>query len=143
GRGCGWAGRGRGGGRCTPSSRASGAASRTTARPSGRRERRERDAVKVELPYGDGMLTATLPAGARRVSVEPVGALAPLADLDGAVRQALATPFGLPRIGELVKPDARVTIAFDDHTTGSVGPVRPRALPPRARRPSAARRVRP
>jgi len=84
--------------------------------------------VKVELPYGDGMLTATLPAGARRVSVEPVGALAPLADLDGAVRQALATPFGLPRIGELVKPDARVTIAFDDHTTGSFGPIRPVAI---------------
>jgi hypothetical protein len=44
------------------------------------------------------------------------------------VRAALASPLGLPRIRELVKPGARVTIAFDDHTTGSFGPIRPVAI---------------
>jgi hypothetical protein len=85
-------------------------------------------AVHVELPYADGTLTATLPAGTRRLSSEPAVVLSPLADLDGAVRAALAAPHGLPRLRELVKPDARVTIAFDDHTTGSFGPIRPVAI---------------
>jgi nickel-dependent lactate racemase len=44
------------------------------------------------------------------------------------VRQALAAPLGLPRLRDLVKPGARVTIAFDDHTTGSFGPIRPVAI---------------
>jgi hypothetical protein len=84
--------------------------------------------VKVELPYADGTLAATLPAGTRRLSSEAELALPPLADLDAAVRAALASPLGLPRIRELVKPGARVTIAFDDHTTGSFGPIRPVAI---------------
>ena len=85
--------------------------------------------MKVELPYGDGAIAATLPAGTRRLSSAPEGALPPLADLDGAVRAALAAPRGLPRIRDLVKPGARVTIAFDDQTVGSFGPIRPVAHP--------------
>jgi len=84
--------------------------------------------VKVELPYADGTLTATLPPDARRLSTEGERAMPPLADLDSAVPAALASPLGLPRIRELVKPGARVTIAFDDHTTGSFGPIRPIAI---------------
>src|SRR5947207_9338830 len=84
--------------------------------------------MNVELPYADGSLTATLPAGTRRLSVEAESALPPLRDLDAAVRAALASPLGLPPIRELVKPGARVTIAFDDHTTGSFGPIRPVAI---------------
>jgi hypothetical protein len=84
--------------------------------------------VDVELPYADGTLTATLPADTRRLSTEGERALPPLADLDSAVRAALASPRGLPRIRQLVKPGARVTIAFDDHTTGSFGPIRPIAI---------------
>ncbi|HEU4370905.1 MAG TPA: lactate racemase domain-containing protein [Methylomirabilota bacterium] len=84
--------------------------------------------MNVELPYGDGTLSAALPAGTRRLSSEAATALPPLADLDGAVRAALASPLGLPRIRDLVRPEARVTIAFDDHTTGSFGPIRPVAI---------------
>ena len=84
--------------------------------------------MQVTLPYADGTLTATLPPDTRRLSSEPVGALAPLTDLESAVRQALAAPLGLPRLRDLVTPGARVTIAFDDHTTGSFGPIRPVAI---------------
>jgi lactate racemase len=84
--------------------------------------------MKVELPYADGTLPAELPAGTRRLSSVAEGTLAPLADLDGAVRAALAAPLGLPRLREAVKPGARVTIAFDDHTVGSFGPIRPVAI---------------
>ena len=45
--------------------------------------------MKVELPYADGTLTATLPEDARRLSTEGERALPPLADLDSAVRAAL------------------------------------------------------
>ncbi|HSB40499.1 MAG TPA: lactate racemase domain-containing protein [Methylomirabilota bacterium] len=84
--------------------------------------------MQVDLPYADGTLTATLPPGTRRLSSEAAGALPPLADLDSAVRQALAAPLGLPPLRALARPGARVTIAFDDHTTGSFGPIRPVAI---------------
>ena len=84
--------------------------------------------MNIDLPYADGTVTATLPPGTRRLSSESAGALPALADLDGAVREALAAPLGLPRLRDLAKPGARVTIAFDDHTTGSFGPIRPVAI---------------
>jgi lactate racemase len=84
--------------------------------------------MKVDIPYGDGTVTATLPDDTRRLSTAVDVALPHIDDLDGAVRSALAAPLGLPRIRELVKPGARVTIAFDDHTTGSFGPIRPVAI---------------
>ena len=54
--------------------------------------------MNVELPYADGTISATLPAGARRLSSEPALAYPALTDLDGAVRATLASPLGLPRI---------------------------------------------
>ncbi len=84
--------------------------------------------MQVRLPYADGALTATLPEDTRRLSAEAGAPLAPLPDLDAAVRAALAAPLGLPPIRELVTPAARVTVAFDDHTTGSFGPIRPVAI---------------
>jgi len=84
--------------------------------------------VKVELPYGAGMLAAELPAGTRLLSNVERAGLPPVDDLDAAVRGALAAPHGLPRIGALVRPGAAVAIAFDDHTTGSFGPIREVAI---------------
>jgi lactate racemase-like protein len=84
--------------------------------------------VNVALPYAGGTLTATLPADTRRLSSEPERSLPPVGDLDAAVRTALSSPLGLPRIRELVTARSRVTIAFDDHTTGSFGPIRPVAI---------------
>ena len=84
--------------------------------------------MNVELPYGDGTLTATLPADTRRLSSDAEVGLPPLTDLDAAVRAALERPLGLPRLRELAKSSDRVTIAFDDHTVGSFGPIRPVAI---------------
>jgi len=85
-------------------------------------------AMRIDLPYADGAISAALPDDTQRLSTAAESALEPLEDLDGAVRAALAAPLGLPRISDLVKPGARVTIAFDDHTTGSFGPIRPVAI---------------
>jgi nickel-dependent lactate racemase len=84
--------------------------------------------MNVELPYGSGTLTATLPDDARRFSSDAEVGLPPLADLDAAVRAALAAPLGLPRLRDLARAGDRVTIAFDDHTVGSFGPIRPIAI---------------
>lgn len=84
--------------------------------------------MNVELPYGGTTITASLPDGARRLSSLPEATPAPLSDLDAAVRAALAAPLGLPRLRDLARPGGGVTIAFDDHTTGSFGPIRPVAI---------------
>src|SRR5262245_23873602 len=84
--------------------------------------------MKIELPYGETALTAELPADTRLLSNVEHASLPPLEDLDGAVRAALAAPHGLPRISALARPGAPVTIAFDDHTTGSFGPIREVAI---------------
>jgi hypothetical protein len=84
--------------------------------------------MRVELPYGETTIAAELPPGARVLSNAERAGLPPLEDLDGAVRTALSAPLGLPRIAALVRPGASVTIAFDDHTTGSFGPIRQVAI---------------
>jgi hypothetical protein len=84
--------------------------------------------MHIELPYGETTIAAELPGSTRIVSNVERAALPPVADLDAEVRAALAAPQGLPRIGSLVRPGATVTIAFDDHTTGSFGPIRPVAI---------------
>ncbi len=80
--------------------------------------------MKLELPYGDTTLAVTLPDRTRLLSNVEVGSLPPVPDLDRAVRDALSAPLGLPRLHRLVKPGASVTIAFDDATVSSYGPIR-------------------
>ena len=84
--------------------------------------------IEVTLPYADGTLSAALPDDTRRLSSEAERGVAPVVDLPGAVQAALAAPRGVPRLRDTVTPGARVTIAFDDHTTGSFGPIRPVAI---------------
>src|SRR5688572_33137373 len=69
-------------------------------------------AMNAVLPYAGGTIDVTLPDDTRRLTNVGDASLPALADLDGAVRAALASPIGMPRIRELVKPNARVTIAF-------------------------------
>lgn len=80
------------------------------------------------LPFGDSMIEAELPTRARVVSrsggAGSGGGLQAVGDLDAAVGEALEHPLGLPRIRDLVKPDARVVVAFDDPTVTSFGPIR-------------------
>jgi hypothetical protein len=80
------------------------------------------------LPFGDGAVTVELPARARVVARGGApgtsGGLAPVPDLDAAVRDALDHPLGLPPIRELVRPGASAVIAFDDPTVTSYGPIR-------------------
>jgi hypothetical protein len=54
--------------------------------------------------------------------------LPPVPNQKDAVRDALASPLGLPRVGQMIRPGWRVLIAFDDPTAPSFGPVRSLAI---------------
>lgn len=84
------------------------------------------------MPFGEATVTAEVPARARIISrsagERAGGGLQPVADQEAAVREALDRPLGLPPVRELVRPDARVVIAFDDPTVTSYGPIRRLAI---------------
>jgi lactate racemase len=84
--------------------------------------------VNVELPYGETTLTAALPPRTRTFSNAESVTPAAVDDLPAAIDAALARPVGLPRLRELATPSALVTVAFDDATVGSFGPVRSVAI---------------
>jgi len=83
--------------------------------------------MQVTLPFGEATVDAELPPRATLVTRggnPGSGGLPPVPDLGAAVRQALDHPLGLPPIRDLVRPGARVVIAFDDPTVTSFGPIR-------------------
>ena len=78
----------------------------------------------IEMPYGFESINVEMPERTVKLSNVEKVKLEPVKDLDETVRSALSAPLGLPPVGELVKPSSRVTIAFDDATVSSYGPVR-------------------
>ena len=82
----------------------------------------------IDIPYADKTIRAELPD---RTFIIPAGGskkLEPIRDLKLALKEALSNPLGMPPIARLVKPDSRVTIAFDDLTLSAFGPIRKAAI---------------
>lgn len=81
--------------------------------------------MDIEIPFGDGHVAAQLP---ERTFILPPGGttkkLPTIDDVGAAVDSALDAPLGMPALDALVKPGARVTIAFDDATVPFFGPIR-------------------
>jgi hypothetical protein len=77
-----------------------------------------------DIPYGGSTLQALLPDRTFELPNTSMPKLAPSPDLEASIHSALDAPLGSPRIRDLVKPNARVTIAFDDPTVPSFGPFR-------------------
>jgi len=63
--------------------------------------------------YGEGFRLEKLPPGRSRV-IYPPEPLAPLDDIDGAIRHALANPVEREPLRALLFPGMKLTIAFDD-----------------------------
>jgi nickel-dependent lactate racemase len=87
----------------------------------------------VTLPYGAGSISAEVPDRTTVVrggggGDSPRPRLSPVPDQAAAIHEALANPLGLPQVRDLVRPGARVLIAFDDPTVPSYGPVRGLAI---------------
>jgi len=78
----------------------------------------------VNMTYGSESIEARLPERTVVIPNVAVALLEPVKDLRATVQSALASPVGTFSLGELVKPSSRVTIAFDDATVASYGPVR-------------------
>ncbi len=83
---------------------------------------------ETSLPYGDSAVQVQLPERTQFVGGGGGPRIPAAPDQAAAVREALANPLGMPRVGALVKPGGRVLIAFDDPTAPSFGPVRSLAI---------------
>jgi nickel-dependent lactate racemase len=83
---------------------------------------------ETSLPYGDSAVQVQMPERTQFVGGSGGPRIPAAPDQATAVREALASPLGMPRVGALVKPGARVLIAFDDPTAPSFGPVRSLAI---------------
>ncbi|MGB2695921.1 MAG: lactate racemase domain-containing protein [Dehalococcoidia bacterium] len=83
----------------------------------------------VSLPYGESTVQVSLPERARVVRSGGGGSRVERAvDQEAAVRAAIASPLGLPRVRELAPAGGSAVIAFDDPTVASYGPVRRLAI---------------
>ena len=73
----------------------------------------------VYFEYGEGLLPAELPDSADIfVPGETVADPPHLDDVEGATRQSILNPVGMPPISDLVKPGSKVTISFPDRVKG-------------------------
>lgn len=80
------------------------------------------------VPFGDRVVPVELPDRTRILSGGFGTKLPPLADLDATLKAELDAPRGMPPVEQLVAPGAKVTLAFDDPTVPSFGPIRERAI---------------
>jgi len=78
----------------------------------------------TEIPYGADSIKIELPERTVTISGMEQVKLEPVKDLQTTVREALSTPLDMPPLHNLVNSSSRVTIAFDDATVSSFGPVR-------------------
>jgi nickel-dependent lactate racemase len=67
------------------------------------------------IPYSKTFIEFSLPEGMKATSVSSKSVV-PMADVPGAIKQALENPIGSPRLRELAKPGDRVCIVFTDIT---------------------------
>ncbi len=81
-------------------------------------------ALDVEIPFGDGTITAELPDRTVYLTGEFKSQFSVIDDLEEEIKGALDEPLGSPRVEDLVKRGSRVVIAFDDPTVMAFGPIR-------------------
>jgi hypothetical protein len=85
--------------------------------------------VREELVFGDGWTSADLPDDTVPLTPGVSLPLDPAKDLEAAYRDALSRPLNTPPLEELVRPGARVTVAFDDPTVPCYAPAWRAAMP--------------
>ena len=75
---------------------------------------------KIEFEYGQGTMTASLPADRTEIYIpgETVPDPPVLEDIEGATREAILNPIGLDPISKLVNFSSKVTIIFPDKVKG-------------------------
>jgi nickel-dependent lactate racemase len=79
--------------------------------------------MNVELVFGDDWINVTMPETTQIVKPGFSIPIEPVTDLEKAVGEALRNPLDAKPLSDLVKPDWKITIAFDDPTVPCYAPV--------------------
>ncbi|UCH21712.1 MAG: DUF2088 domain-containing protein [Deltaproteobacteria bacterium] len=79
--------------------------------------------MEDEIIFGDQMIPIRLPDNVLSAPPGLSTSLSPVDDIVGTIRKALQKPLGRPPLSQIAKPNARVTIAFDDPTVPCFAPV--------------------
>jgi hypothetical protein len=79
--------------------------------------------MEGQIVYGDKMLGVRLPDSVQNATPGLSTSLPPVDDIQGEIRKALENPLGRSPIRDMVKPNWKVTISFDDPTVPCFAPV--------------------
>ncbi len=79
--------------------------------------------MEDHIVFGKRMLPVKLPDTVQSAPPGLSTSLPPVDDTEGIIRKALQEPLGRPPLSETVRPDWKVTIAFDDPTVPCFAPV--------------------
>ncbi len=79
--------------------------------------------MEDQIIFGDRMIPIKLPDNALSAPPGLSTSLSPVDDIADTIRKALQKPLGRPPLSQITKPNARVTIAFDDPTVPCFAPV--------------------
>jgi hypothetical protein len=79
--------------------------------------------MKEQIVFGEQMIPVKLPENAISAPPGLSTALSSVDDVEETIRKALNKPLGRPPLGEWVKPNWKVTIAFDDPTVPCFVPI--------------------
>ena len=72
--------------------------------------------MKLDFPYGKGVLSYDFEEKGLSVLSSPIGGYAPEAGAEELIRRAMAAPVGSPVLSELAKGKKKITIIISDHT---------------------------
>jgi hypothetical protein len=79
--------------------------------------------MEDQIIFGVRMIPIKLPDNALSAPPGLSTSLSPVDDIADTIRKALQKPLGRPPLSQIAKPNARVTIAFDDPTVPCFAPV--------------------
>ena len=79
--------------------------------------------MEDQIIFGDRMIPIKLPDDALSAPPGLSTSLSPVDDIADTIRKALQKPLGRPPLSQIAKPNAKVTIAFDDPTVPCFAPI--------------------
>lgn len=79
--------------------------------------------MEDQIVFGDQMIPVKLPDNVKSAPPGLSTTLSPVDDIEETIRKPLKEPLGRPPLSEIVKPDWKVTIAFDDPTVPCFTPI--------------------
>ncbi len=79
--------------------------------------------MDAQIVFGEKMIPVKLPENVQTAPQDLSTRLSAVGDIEGTIRKALREPLGRSPLGEVARPDWKVTIAFDDPTVPCFAPV--------------------